>query len=176
MLILRLRLCLIFPLSVPQSELMQEQVCDSSLKELFDHVLSAAKINNAASGHFLDNELLFRKWVVLDSDCVGDAVFELVVLNKFRPLVLKVAHDESGHFGVRKTYLNILKYFFWPHVKTDVATYTKTCHVCLLTGKPNQCVKSAPLQPIPAVSKTLEYLIVGCVGLCHALNVAVSTY
>ena len=46
-----------------------------------------------------------------------DAVLQLVVPTKFRPLVLKVAHDESGHFGVRKTYLNILKQLFWPHVK-----------------------------------------------------------
>ena len=33
---------------------------------------------------------------------MGDDVSQLVVPTKFRPLVLKVAHDESGHFGVRK--------------------------------------------------------------------------
>lgn len=153
-----------FPLSVPQSELLQEQIGDLSLKELFERVLSAAEIKSAASGYFLRNGLLFRKWIGVNSDCVGDAIFQLVVPAKFRPLVLKIAHDESGHFGVRKTYLNILKHFFWPRVKRDVAVYIKTCQVCQLTGKPNQRVKSAPLQPIPAISQPFEYLIVDCVG------------
>lgn len=110
---------------MPQSELLQEQICDSSLKELFGRVLSAAEIKSAASGYFLHNELLFQKWVVLDSDCVGDAVVQLVVLTKFRPVVLKVAHNASGHFGVGKMYLNILKHVFWPRVKRDVAAYIK---------------------------------------------------
>lgn len=49
----------------------------------------------------------------------------MVVPAKFRPHVLKVAHGECGHFGVQKTYLNILKHFFWPLVKRDVARYIK---------------------------------------------------
>ena len=85
--------------------------------------MSAAEIKGAASGYFLRSGLLFRKWAALDGDGVGDAVYQLVVPTKFRPLVLKVAHDESGHFGVRKTYLNILKQLFWPRVKRDVAIY-----------------------------------------------------
>lgn len=79
-------------------------------------------------------------------------------------LVLKVAHDESGHFGVKKTYLNILKHFFWPRVKKDVAAYIKICHVCQLTGKPNQSVNPAPLQPILVLNEPFEHLIVDCVG------------
>lgn len=65
---------------------------------------------------------------------------------------------------MRKTYLNVLRHFFWPRVKRDVALYIKTCHVCQLTGKPNQGIKPAPLQPIPAVSEPFERLIVDCVG------------
>ena len=36
--------------------------------------------------------------------------------------------------------------------------------MCQLTGKPNQGIKPAPLQPIPAVSEPFERLIVDCVG------------
>ncbi|XP_039514899.1 uncharacterized protein LOC120469791 [Pimephales promelas] len=153
-----------FPLSVSVSELLQEQQSDPSLKEMFDRVVSATVISSAGSGYFVRNGVLFRKWVTLGNDFVGDPVFQLVVPAKFRSLVLKVAHDESGHFGVKKTYLNILKHFFWPRVKRDVAAYVKTCHVCQLTGKPNQSIKPAPLQPIPAVNEPFEYLIVDCVG------------
>ncbi len=58
-----------------------------------------------------------------------------------------------------------LKHFFWPRLKKDVSGYIKTCHVCQLTGKePNQGIRPAPLQPIPAVSEPFTHLIVDCVG------------
>lgn len=50
---------------------------------------------------------------------------------------------------VHKTYLHILKHFFWPHVKKDVASYIKSCHVC---------------QPIPALNKPSEYFVIDCEG------------
>ncbi|KAF0047719.1 hypothetical protein F2P81_001352 [Scophthalmus maximus] len=153
-----------FPLSVSHTELLQEQQSDPSLKNIFDCVLSTPDIKSTACGYFLQNGLVFRKWISLGNDFVKGAVFQLVVLAKFRPLVLKVAHDEGGHFGVRKTYLTILKYFFGPRLKRDVSSYIKTCHVCQLKGKPNQCIKPAPLQPIPAVSEPFEHLLVDCVG------------
>ena len=153
-----------FPLSVPSSELLKEQQNDSSLREMFDRVVPNTVVSSAANGYFVQNGLLFRKWVAIGDDYVGEAVFQLVVPAKFRLLVLKVAHDEGGHFGVRKTYGHLLKYFFWPRVKKDVAEYIKTCHVCQLTGKPNKHIKPAPLQPIPALSEPFEHLIVDCVG------------
>lgn len=61
--------------------------------------MSTAEISSVASGYF---GLLFRKWVALGNDFWGDSVFQLVVPAKFRSLVIKVAHDESGHFGVKK--------------------------------------------------------------------------
>lgn len=153
-----------FTLIVQNSELVREQSVDLSIKEIFDRVLPTAEVHSAASGYFLQNGLLFRKGMAIGGDCVGDAVVQLVVPAKFRPLVLEAAHDESGHFGVKKTYLNIVKHFFWPRVKRDVAKYIKTCHVCQLAGKPNQCIKAVPLQPVPAVSEPFECLIVDCVG------------
>ncbi len=83
---------------------------------------------------------------------------------KFRDLVLRVAHDESGHMGVAKTCDRILRHFFWPRVKKSVSAYIKTCHTCQLTGKPNQPIKVAPLSPIPVLSQPFECLIVDCIG------------
>lgn len=68
------------------------------------------------------------------------------------------------HFGVWKTYLNILKHFFWLHVKRDVSAYIKTCHVCQLPGKSKQKVEPAPLQSITTVSEPFTQRIVDCVG------------
>ena len=61
---------------------------------------------------------------------------------KYRQSVIKMAHDNgAGHMGVRKTY--------------DV--YCDIFHTCQVTGKPNQCITPAPLQPIPVISKPFDY-------------------
>ena len=150
--------------SVSRDEWVKCQQTDPSLSSLLDSVFSEAEIQNVAHGYFLQNDLLVRKWVPCDSDFVGEPVFQVVVPDKFRDTVLKIAHDESGHLGVRKTYDRVLRGFFWPKLKRDVSNYVKTCHTCQLTGKPNQCVKPAPLCPIPAVGKPFEHLIIDCVG------------
>ena len=85
---------------------------------------------------------------------VGDPVLQVVVPSKFRTEVLKAAHDHCGHLGVRKTYLYVLRYFFWPCVKGDVASYIRTCSTCQLTGK-HQGIKPAPLYPIQVKMKHL---------------------
>lgn len=78
--------------------------------------------------------------------------------------MLEVAHDHSGHSGVRKPYDCILRYFFWPRIKCDISAYVKQCHTCQLTSKPNQKITAAPLHPIPAIGEAFEYLIIDCVG------------
>ncbi|KAK0154199.1 Pro-Pol polyprotein [Merluccius polli] len=158
------------PLSLSHSEVVQEQCNDVSLKEIFERVLPASEISNVATGYFLHNSLLIRKWVPVSEDGVKNDVYQIVFPTKFCSLVLKVAHDECGHFGVRKTYLNILKHFFWPWMKRDVSAYIKTCHVCQLTGKRNQTVKPAPLQPTLTVSEPFTHLIVdmhGSAAMCQ---------
>lgn len=101
----------------------------------------------------------------LGENFVGDPVIQIVLPSKFRKSVLRLAHDESGHWGVKKTYDRVLRHFFWPRLKKDVAAYIKTCHTCQLNGKPNQSIKPAPLFPIPAVGQPFEHLIIDCVGL-----------
>uniref|UniRef100_A0A3B4ZKQ1 Gypsy retrotransposon integrase-like protein 1 n=1 Tax=Stegastes partitus TaxID=144197 RepID=A0A3B4ZKQ1_9TELE len=152
------------PLSVSYDELLQEQQNDPSLKRLFELVLPDTEVGNVASGYFLENKLLFRKWVSFSVDVMQSAVFQLVIPVKLRPLVLKTAHDEGGHFGVKKTYSAVLRHFFWPGLRRDVSSYIRTCHVCQVTGKPNQTISPAPLQPIPAVSEPFGHLLVDCVG------------
>lgn len=78
---------------------------------------------------------------------------------------MKTAHGEaSGHFGVNKTYRQILEYFYWSRIKRDVAKFVKRCHVCQMAGKPNEKIEPAPLQPIPSVVKPFRHLIIDCVG------------
>lgn len=77
--------------------------------------------------------------------------------------MLQVAHDQSGHTGMRKTYGRLLRHL-WPLMKRDVLAFIKTCHTCQLTDKPNQTLKPAVLCSIPAINQPFEPLIVDCVG------------
>lgn len=154
----------LLPVAVARKDWVSALKCDSSISSLQDQVVSSVQIRDMAQGYFEQDSVLVRKW----SGCVGEVLceprFQLVVPGEFRPHVLKAAHDQSGHVGVRKTYLSALKHFFWPRMKRDIAQYIKSCHVCQLTGKPNQAVKPAPLHPIPVLHEPFEYLLIDCVG------------
>ncbi len=93
-------------------------------------------------------------------------VFQVVVPNSYREYVLRVAHDHelSGHLGIKKTYNNLLKHFFWPGMKASVTQYCRSCHACQVAGKPNQVVAPAPLKPVPVMSEPFEKLVIDCVG------------
>ena len=52
-----------------------------------------------------------RKWVLHGDEFVGDPVLQVVVPSRLREMVLKRAHDESGRWGVRKTYDRIFRFF-----------------------------------------------------------------
>lgn len=151
-------------LSVSRSELGVEQKADVSLSRFFEAVLSTEDGKSTTGGYLLQGELLVRKWLSHGEDFIGEPVFQVVVPVKFREEVLRTAHNQLGHLGVRKTYNYILRYFFWPLLKKDVSGYIRSCHTCQMTGKPNQKVKPAPLSPIPAVGQAFDYLIIDCVG------------
>ena len=153
-----------FPLSITRSDLVAEQQADAYLKEIFPLVRPEEELFDSACGYFLQDSLLVRKWLSHKGRFVGEPVFQIVLPEKLRPSVLKVAHNESGHAGVRKTYDRLLRHFFWPRMKRDVSAFIKTCHTCQLTDKPNQKLKPAPLYPIPAISQPFEHLIIDCVG------------
>uniref|UniRef100_A0A3B4UD58 Gypsy retrotransposon integrase-like protein 1 n=1 Tax=Seriola dumerili TaxID=41447 RepID=A0A3B4UD58_SERDU len=153
-----------FPASVTRSDLVAAQQADSSLKPLFEQVRPESEMRDSACGYFLQDAMLVRRWVQ-HGGFVGDPVLQIVLPAKFRQPVLQVAHDESGHSGVRKTYGRLLRHFFLAsYIKRDVSAFIKTSHTCQLTDKPNQVLKPAPLCPIPAVNQPFEHLIVDCVG------------
>ena len=95
----------------------------------------------------------------------GDETLQIVLPSSVRLTVLQTAHDGvAGHLGVRKTYDRVRRHFYWPLLKRDISAFIKTCHVCQLTGKPNQIIKPAPLYPIPVAEQPFEHLIIDCVG------------
>ena len=91
-------------LSFSHSELGVEQKADVSLSRFFEAVLSTEDGKSATGGYLLRGELLVRKWLSHGEDFIGEPVFQVVVPVTFREEVLRIAHNQSGHLGVRKTY------------------------------------------------------------------------
>lgn len=153
-------------ITVPREHLKAEQRKDPSLSPLFEE--SSENVSEMASGYFLKDGVLMRKWCspsvpLQDEWC---HVFQVVVPTMFRSEILKMAHDGTmaGHLGVNKTYDRILRNFFWPGLKKDVVAYCKSCHICQLAGKPNQTIPVSPLLPIPAFDQPFSRVLVDCVG------------
>ncbi|KAL2085082.1 hypothetical protein ACEWY4_018402 [Coilia grayii] len=117
--------------------------------------------------YFWENGLLMRRWTPSQSQDLGwNSAVQLVVPAKFRLHVLTLGHDcdFAGHLGVKKTYHRILRYFFWPGLKSDVVKHCRSCHHCQLAGKPNQVIKPAPLRPIPVIGEPFQRILLDCVG------------
>ncbi len=153
-------------LSVDKILISAEQKKDPSLLRCRNVALTLDEIEEKPIGYFWDNDVLKRKWTPTRSDDFGwDVVFQLVVPKCLRKQVLSVAHDNvAGHLGITKTYHRILRYFFWPGIKSDVAQYCRSCHVCQVVGKPNQIILPAPLKPIPIMDEPFARVILDCVG------------
>lgn len=146
---------------VLREELIREQGLDDTPKSLFALVDQETA---CGSYYFLQDGLLCRKWVCERDSSISHFI-QVIVPLKFREKLLELAHGGlSGHMGVSRTYNRVLPSFFWPRVKRDVALFVRKCHVCQLTGKPNQTLPVVPLQPIPALSEPFEHLLVDCVG------------
>lgn len=92
-----------FPLLVAHRGMVAEQQADSSLSDSFNRVLPESEMRDSAPGYFLQDSLLVRKWARHSDTFMGDPVFQVVLPVSYHQSVLKVAHDESGHSGVRTT-------------------------------------------------------------------------
>ncbi|XP_029975991.1 uncharacterized protein LOC115409133 [Salarias fasciatus] len=152
-------------LPVTGDTLRKAQKQDPSLTNCVSAAVSSEEASTKKVAYVLEDDLLLRTWMPRkDTDKVLDSVKQVVVPKPFRAQVLALAHDSpwSGHLGVTKTYDRILKHFFWPGLKKDVATHCRTCHTCQIVGKPNQVVSPAPLCPIPVMAEPFERVIVDC--------------
>uniref|UniRef100_A0A8C7Y6R4 Gypsy retrotransposon integrase-like protein 1 n=1 Tax=Oryzias sinensis TaxID=183150 RepID=A0A8C7Y6R4_9TELE len=151
-----------FSFDVDKNEFVHVQKADPSIAKC----LSAANSNEEKSSCAFNDGRLVRNWFPPALGNLGwNVVQQIVVPEKYRCQILSLAHDgPSGHLGVRKTYHLILRYFFWPALKSDVTKYCRLCHICQMSGKPNQVIPPAPLHPIPPIGEPFEHLILDCVG------------
>lgn len=139
---------------------------DPSLAKCVDAVVEKEKIDRCNVAYYWDDGVLMRKWSPTEVTGQWSTTHQLVIPDSYRSHILALAHDHvlSGHLGITKTYERILRYFFWPGLKSDVRDYCRSCSVCQIAGKPNQNIAPAPLHPIPTIGEPFERIILDCVG------------
>lgn len=154
-------------LPVSRDRLRTAQEGDPTLIRCYQEVVSADSLTTGNCKFYIQDGVLMRRWCpVMIPGADWNVETQIVVPELYRPQVLALAHDDhwSGHLGIRKTYSRVLKHFYWPGLKGDVAAHIRSCHVCQIVGKPNQKIPRAPLHPVPVASEPFEHLIMDCVG------------
>lgn len=145
-------------LSFGKPQLIEAQRVDQTLSHCIAVTVDWSVLSEHPVAYYLEDGVLMRKWTPSHTDNDWSTVFQVVVPKPYREQVMSVAHDHelSGHVGIRKTYDYLLKNFFWPSMKSDVAKFCKSCHACQMAGKPNQVIPPAPLKPIPVLGEPFE--------------------
>jgi hypothetical protein len=59
-----------------------------------------------------------------------------------RSVLLRTHHDESGHFGVQKTYQLLRQIVFWRGMIEDIKSYIESCDLCEFKGKASDWTKT----------------------------------
>ncbi|GBG72720.1 hypothetical protein CBR_g12289 [Chara braunii] len=88
----------------------------------------------------------------------------LVVPSKeiLHSLFLGECHDATGHFGYKKTSVNLVQRFWWPNMLDDVKKYVETCQVCQRdnprTQAPLGLLKPLPIPAGPEQSISMDFM------------------
>lgn len=145
-------------LKVGREQLVAMQQSDPTLKHCIEAADSDTKLS-AGVQYYWDKEVFMRKW---DPRLADDSLTSYQISLASSKAVARACACWSlrGY----KTHNRITKYFYWPGIKSSVSRFCKACHICQLSGKPNQKVPKAPLHPIPAMGEPFERLILDCVG------------
>ncbi len=92
----------------------------------------------------------------------GKSTHVVVLPQPLRNVVLKLAHNHSGHFGAGTTRAIINVHFTWPSLYSDVREYVKRCKTCQQFSKASPA--RAPLSEPELICQRFEKLAVDVVG------------
>ena len=63
----------------------------------------------------------------------GKSFIQRVVPQQYRKMVIKLAHELSGHLAVKRTIQKVLSEFFWPGIAGDIKRFCQSCDICQRT-------------------------------------------
>ena len=86
----------------------------------------------------------------------------LVIPQTYRPNIIAMAHDKTGHFCKTRTCSYINTRFTWPHLTTNVTDYILACKKCKAYNK--QAHKPAPLTYRPMITEPHDEVAMDIIG------------
>ncbi|GBG74414.1 hypothetical protein CBR_g18826 [Chara braunii] len=105
--------------------------------------------------------VLFRRYGNHDRLCVPNH-------EPLRTHFLDLAHGRSGHFGMAKTYANLLRQFDWPGMKGTAEKFVAECQVCQrikpCRQKPMGLLAPLPIPDGPEESVSIDFTDMGKVS------------
>lgn len=114
----------VLPSSLVLDEFILAQKEDVGLADLFAVALPEENWATVDRGYVICDGLLVRK-SMFSTDGLSEIWSQIVVPKKHQDRVLKTAHygDGAGHLGVRKTFHQLLQFYYWPRMKREVAAF-----------------------------------------------------
>lgn len=102
-----------------------------------------------------------------------------VVPKSVRWRVVKLCHDDMGHFGLDKTLQRMKQHFWFPKIRKYVKDYIAACMECCYNkakgGKPEGCLHVSDPEPIPFRQIHIDHLgpfIKSKRGYCYVLAIS----
>uniref|UniRef100_A0A3B3HM86 Gypsy retrotransposon integrase-like protein 1 n=1 Tax=Oryzias latipes TaxID=8090 RepID=A0A3B3HM86_ORYLA len=126
--------------SMSPIDLREKQREDPSIREVIYQLETGEKISPTVRQELPDIPLLLREWNRLElKDNIlyrrrqdGEHIlFQLVLPEELRSMVLTSLHNDMGHLGVERTLDLVRSRFFWPRMAADVEQKIKTCDRCI---------------------------------------------
>ncbi|KAG7470330.1 Retrovirus-related Pol poly from transposon 412 [Solea senegalensis] len=130
-----------------------EKVPPTARQELPDLVRLLRELNRLE----LQEDILYRRR--RDGE---EVLFQLVLPEELRSIVLTSLHDDMGHMGLERTLDLVQSRFFWPCMAADIETKIKTCNRCVRRKALPE--RSAPLVNIKT-TRPLELLCMDYLSL-----------
>ena len=109
-------------LQLDQTELRKLQSEDPFIKRIIRELMNGRLVS---SPYYINNGLLHKR--VNDNKQVFET---LVVTPSCAPLLLFLAHNEMGHNGSTRTYMQVRRNYYWKGMKADIHRYVKQCKEC----------------------------------------------
>jgi hypothetical protein len=81
-----------------------------------------------------------------------------------------LAHNQLGHFGADKSYLNLRKSFYWPNMRVNLEKgYIAGCEACQMNKAPTTR-PAGPLHPLPVPDRRFSSVAIDFVGPLSITN------
>ena len=95
-------------------------------------ILAQIKKGNIIEGQLcVVQDKLLKRYVV-----DGDNTYETIVLPRsLTAQILKMAHDNLGHYGTHRTYMLLKRLYYWKGLKPCVTKHIQRCYQCQRRNK-----------------------------------------